>query len=451
MFTTLDNAERPGDIKAFTYYSFRPDTEACPVIIYPAAMTALDILEYKQLIAHEIFHCFQAWNLPDQLLGPGNDSKWWAEGSAEYFSNLVYPEVNFEHRSAADFSRLSTFRPLTNMSYGNFAFFQFMGNRIHPEGVIAMLRTMPTIPGLDAQIAALAAVPDMEATFEEFVRSVLDNTLYDSDGETINIPINYTNEFLFTDIASIDFSGQPFVVARYRITFAGEREFTIFSVSVGAGRSGARVGGAAGGWALIPVNVGGCGELEYILYVITTTPGVERAETIATTSVTEAPCDECLIGRWEATNDSIISYMQAVVSAGGDNVPTVESVTGTMFMEFDANGFGFGGYENLTVHETGVGGNEGTEVFYTFDGFSGGAYRADGSVLTGMSETTDIVVTVQIFANGVSMGSSTVPFRQEDFPVGSAIPTGYTCDGDTLTVWPPVAGTIVEPITYIRG
>lgn len=55
--------------------------------------------------------------------------------------------------------------------------------------------------------------------------------------------------------------------------------------------------------------------------------------------------------------------MQLVAYTGGTNVPTVESVTRIVFVLFDANGNGAGGYKNLIVHETRVGGIEGTEVF----------------------------------------------------------------------------------------
>jgi hypothetical protein len=451
VFTTLADVR---DTPTWTTYAstgtmfFQHETEACPIIINPAAL-ALQIPEYKQAIAHEIFHCFQAWNLPEQLDGPGMDSRWWVEGTAEYFSNLVYPAVNAEHSFAAKFSTLSRFSPLTDMSYENFAFFQFLGGRIGPIALIAMLSDMPTHPGRDFQIAALAAVPEMEATFEEFVRSVLDNTLIDSDTGPINIPVNYTNEFLYTDISSIDFSGSPFVVARYKISFAGEKEFSVSSVADGAGRSAARRLGDPEAWAPIPESVRACGELGYVLYVITTIPAAVRTETIATTAVTEAPCDACLIGRWEATNESMLSYMQSVVSTGGEDVPTVESVTGVAFLEFNETGTGAGGYEDFKVHATGMGGNEGTEVFFTFQGQSSGPYTADGSALTGLSGGSDeMLVTMQILANGVSIGPSTVPIGAEGFPVGASVSTPYTCDGDTLTTWPPAEG--VEPIEWIK-
>ncbi len=467
VFSTLADASNPIDILASTQTAFfrqavtgadgTVESEACPVIINPSAMV-LKPGPFKQIVAHEIFHCFQAWNLEDQFNGPGTDSWWWGEGTAEYFSNLVYPAVNYEYRFADSFVGLSRFRPLTNMDYENFVFFQFLGNSIGPDGVIAMLRSMPTTPGRDAQLAALAAVSGMEDTFEAFVRSILDQTLTDSDGTSLaaaassagySFNIDFTEIFLITDITNRDFLGYPFVFDRYQIIFENQKSFAVETLTVGAGRAAWRADGVVGGWGPFPVTAtGGCEDLTYILYVITTTPAAVRTETIATTMVTEAPCDACLIGRWEATNDSMLSYMQSVVSTGEDNVPTVESVTGIAFLDFDANGTGTGGYEKFMVHETGVGGNEGTEVFYTFQGFSSGPYTADGSALIGLSGTTEMVVTLQIVANGVAMGSTTVPIRPEDFPVSSTISTAYSCNGDTLTTWPPADG--VEPIEWIH-
>lgn len=441
VFTDLTD-ERGSDIYASTHTEvFLPETEACPVIINPSAMTVNES-QYKQIIAHEIFHCFQAWNLRKQLNEPGSDSDWWVEGTAEYFSNLVYPSVNLEHEWAPDFSELSTAKPLTNMTYENFAFFQFLGNRIGPVGVIVMLTTMPTAPGMDAQVAALAAVPGMEDTFEEFTRAVIDNTIVDSDGRVIHLDANYTEEYSFADLSSRDFSGQPFVLARYLINFASEKAFVVETRSDGAGRSAWR-GGAE--WAPAPVSAaGGCEDLPFdVLYVITTTPGGERIESVATTGMVDAACDRCLIGRWDAANVSIVSYMQSVIDDGGDDVPTVEGVTGTMFMVFETDGTGAGGYENLIVHETGAGGVATTEVFVTFEGFASGPYTTDGSALTVLNETMDILVTVRI----PSVGSTTVPFNEGDLPFGSTTPSRYTCEGNTLTMWPPMAA---EPIIYIR-
>jgi hypothetical protein len=294
--------------------------------------------------------------------------------------------VDFEYRFWDLFNEKSRIKPLTNMDYENFVFFQFMGNRIGPDGVIFILGGMPTSLGREAQLAALAAVPGMEDTFEEFVRAILDRTLKDSSGTTIDRPLRPTEGFSFTSITSKVLTSYPFVFSRYRISFDSEKSFAVEARSEGAGRSAWRARDAVGAWGPTPATaIGGCNDISYILYAITTTPAGVRTESIATTMVTEAPCDECLIGRWEATNGSIFSYMQSVIAMGGDNTPTLEAITGNMFLEFKENGTGSGGYENLNVYETGVGGNVGTDAIYIFKGSSGGPYTADGTELIGLS------------------------------------------------------------------
>jgi hypothetical protein len=460
VFSTQEQAPGVGlDTLVWSAFEhFRPATEACPVIVYPAALTALAPLQFRQRIAHEIFHCFLVRNLEDQLLGPGLDSNWWVEGAAEYFSNLVYPTANLEHLFKDSFSLQSTHLPLTSMGHENFAFFQFMGNKISPEGVIEMLGNMPTTPGLDLQVAALAATPGMDGYFEEFVRSVLDDSLMDSDGSSITFLTSYTGQFtFFSGFTSQDFpSRQPFVLTRYWVTLASEREYAldVETTDIGrGGRSGVRfIDGKPGEWASFPETVGGCDPLHYVLYVVTTAPGSERTEIVSTSTSTEAPCDRCLLGSWEATNDSVIAYMQS--TAVGDNAPKVESAAGSMFLRFEATGTGSGGYKMLTLHQRGGNYLEGAEVIVTMDGASSGRYTADGFVMTGLSGlggTSAVSVSVQIIVNGTSLGTTTTPLRPEDFPVGIGTPTSYTCEGDTLTTWPPVEGVVVEPVVWLRS
>lgn len=437
VFSPLD-----GVFDALTYYYHFGEGESCPIIIHPSAIIGSVNIKFNQLIAHEIAHCFTAWNLERQYLGSGTASKWWSEGMAEYFSNVVYPSANAEHQYSSRFAHKSTTISLIGMEYENFAFFQFLGNRIGSSGVIAMLQSMPTTPGRAAQRAALAAVPGIDDTFEEFTRTIMENTLKDTDGSVIyipdDIPEDFTDQAFFSGVESQDFSGKSFVVARYLANFPSEKSFTVEVISGGVGRSAWHPHGSRGEWKAFPaIAAGKCEELVYSGYVITTNPSEEPKETISITSVTPDPCDKCLVGRWEATNDSVVSYMQSVAKAGSEDGPTVESVTGTMFMQFGADGIGSGGFENLIVHETGVGGVASAEVFVTFEGFASGPYTADGSSLSGLTEAANILVTVKI----PSMGSTTIPFRLEDFPVSSGTPTRYTCEGDTLTMWPPAAGS----------
>ena len=451
MYFVFNTLSSPQNFLAEVSLDFRPGEEACPVIIYPISLN-LDIDFFKQSIAHEIFHCFQILNLKEQFTGRATFSRWWMEGTAEYFSNVVYPFVDHEDRFAESLSQKSTYTAITQMDYENYAFFQFLGNQNGVGGVMEMIRNYITsVPDTDAQLASLASVPGMEATFEEFVRSVIDNTLIDSSTAPIIFPVKYTNNFTFNDISSVDFAAQPFVAARYLITFEKEKKYTVESFSVGQGISALRPRENTGDWRPIPPTIAsGCYDMPYVLYVITTTPRVERKETVSTTLVADSPCDICLIGRWEATNDSILTYMQSTNSNAGENGMIVDGASGEMFMEFSENGTGSGGYEYLKIHQSGKGSSIGTEVLLTFNGITAGAYSADGTTLTGLSGIGEIFVTVDVIINGASLGSSTNPIRPQDFPVSPTVSTRYTCEGDVLTSWPPIEGTIVDPIIWKR-
>ncbi|MCX6055561.1 MAG: hypothetical protein NTZ74_11725 [Chloroflexi bacterium] len=449
IYFVFNTFSSPNSFLAEVSQYFRPETEACPVIIYPISL-GLDIDDFKQVVAHEVFHCFQFINLREQFSLSGRISLWWLEGTAEYFSNLVYPANDFEYRFAESFSRLSTFTPITKMTYENFAFFQFLGNRFTPEGLIAMIRDhISAVPEDDAQLAALAAVPGMDATFEEFVRSLIDITLEDSSTALAVIPENYSGSFPIADITSGVFSGYPFVADRYKITFEKEKKYAIETLSEGPGFYALRPGELPGGWGPMPLELAsGCVDRPIILYVINTTPLSEQTETVNITNVSDSPCDRCLLGRWEATEGSVLSYMQSINPSSGENGLTVDNVRGVMFMEFGENGIGSGGYELLSVHQAGKGTASGTEAYLTFDGSTTGPYTADGTELIGLSGTGKLNVKVEMLMNGKLLVSSDKLIRPEDFPVGTTTPTRYVCEGDSLTTWPPVEGITVDPVIW---
>jgi hypothetical protein len=334
-----------------------------------------------------------------------------------------------------------------------------MGNAIGPEGVIAMMAMMPTTPGDKAQLEALAAYPGIDGYFEQFVRAVMDNTLMDSGGPPIPIPVNYTAEYLFFDIISKVFSSQrPFVASRYRVSFAGEKEYSLEWVSGyssdpgAAGNMDVRFANNPGVWdGNVSDTVGGCDQLDYLMYVITTAPGTyERTETISTKNVVERPCDRCLIGGWEATNESMVAYMQSAGVAGEAAGPEIMSVNGSLLMHFEGSGVGSSKYDKLSVREKKAGDIGDVDVIVLLDGTASGRYSADGSELIAFTDTTNISLSVEIFLKGVSLGESIDPLDPEDLPIRPGYPTRYACDGDTLTTWPPVEGATVEPITWLR-
>ncbi|MEZ0396322.1 MAG: hypothetical protein ABWK53_07855 [Anaerolineales bacterium] len=459
VFTQRDHIENPVTTLAVASWSHFQPGEACPVIIYPRAFE-LHRPEFQQIIAHEIFHCFEAWNLRDQGIGAGyTSSKWWVEGAAEYFSNVVYPSVNYEYRFAASLSSRSNTEPLTSMTYENFAFFQFLGNRSGPAGVIAFLRQMPVVSGIDHQLSALSGVPGIEDTWEEFARALFDATLLDSDGSVANIPLSYTTEFRFAEAGSTTLSGKPFVLARHRLIFTEEQEFPVSVTTAGPGRSAARLSGTRDPWLPLPATIAACGEAGYLVYTLTTTVGAERTETVTVAPPTEHPCDRCVVGQWRSTPESVLAYFRSIIAQTGDGSASVyvEEVSGAMVAEFRTDGMAVAGYDNLVVHQvvTGSGVLGGpaieTDMFISFSGTSSGRYTADGTNITGSGPGTGIVVTVDTYVNNQFMGTNTLPIRPEDFPAGAPLPTRYTCSGNTLTMWPPVSGVPnVAPIEYRR-
>jgi hypothetical protein len=454
VFTTLADPNNPASFLAVTSWSsFQPDSEACPVIVYPLALT-LSIPVFKQSMAHEMFHCFQDWSLHAQLIDAGyGSSKWWAEGAAEYFSNVVYPSTDYEYRFANSFSTRSTGESLTAMSYENFAFFQFVADRFGgPNAVLAILQALPTTPGIAEQIAALAAYPNMDGMFEQFAQVFLDRQLMDTSGETISFPERYSATNTVSGTVALSYGAEPFVLRRFAINFAPKKHFGTTTTSSGAGHDAAHIRGVTGGWAPIPADLNsGCGGTPYVLYVVNTQPGDERDYTLESTLIGDAPCDECLIGSWQGTTDSYMSYLQSVLGSVGE--VTFDSISGGVFADFQDTGLGAGEYQNFvvqyTVHTSTVPGSPlDIQFTMTFNGLSSGMWTADGTNLAFSGQEGGIDYTLQATANGQSMdlGGNSMP----DIPTSPIGDGHYTCSGDTFSYWPPYPGATVSPIVYQR-
>ncbi len=459
VFTTLNHPTDLTTLAATYPEHFRPG-EACPVIVYPEALN-LTPGEFQQTIAHEVFHCFQSWNLREQVIGAGyRSSKWWVEGAAEYFGNLVYPSVNDEYSFADSFAIRSKTEPLTEMDYENFIFFQHLGNRLGPAGVITFLRRMPVAPGSERQLAALAATPGIEDLWEEFARGVVDQTIRDSDGSLARIPESFSSVVTINGNHSVMLIGNPFVLARHRIVFRGEKQYAIVETSEGPGRSAAQLRGTRA-WRPMPATISNCSEREYLLYTLTTTPNAQRAVTLSATVNGDLSCDRCIFGQWRSTPESLLEYFRSVIppSGGGSASVRVEAVTGAMVAEFREDGTAMAGYDNLRIHQTLVdtslsGSSVNADIFIQFSGTTSGTYNADGTnLITTFASGSEraLVVTVETYANGQFMGRTTMSVRPEDFPLGASVPFRYTCTETTLTVWIPVPSiSNVAPIEFRR-
>jgi len=95
----------------------------CVIGVFPVSLRDSEN-NFKQSIAHEMFHCFQFVNMARNHMFGYDDKKWWIEGSAEYFSNVVYPSNNAEFGFSGDLDSGMLDHSLLSMSYADFAFFK---------------------------------------------------------------------------------------------------------------------------------------------------------------------------------------------------------------------------------------------------------------------------------------------------------------------------------------
>jgi hypothetical protein len=208
---------------------------ACVVAVYEIAQN-LTMQQFAQSIAHEMFHCYVSENFFEKY-EPGYDViDWWAEGTAEYFSNVVYPTTDFEHRWLNGFNKKSANLSLVFMKYETYLFFQYLGNKVGNEEIIILLDSMPSTAGtLEKQQAdALAEQPGIEARFHQFGRDFLDGAIIDSRGSKVQsdaLPLIYSQ----TTENALDFSMtgdtnarsvSVFTLKRYPMMYEEQLHFT---------------------------------------------------------------------------------------------------------------------------------------------------------------------------------------------------------------------------------
>lgn len=459
VFTYLNDEVYPMTTLAMTAWEdFQPGMEACPVFIYPNSLSLGDAA-YMQTIAHEIFHCFTAFNLRNQGIGAGYESSdWWVEGAAEYFSNLVYPSADYEYRFLSAFNSNSLSRPLTSMTYENFIFFQYLGNRLGPEGVIEFLHTMPTEAGKDKQLAALAAFPEMGNLFEHFAQDFVDNRVRDTSGAIKP----YMPQFV--DVGTLTTGGadyKAFVLRRYKAVLSQGNNFTISAPGQpGDVRVQLRPSIAPGFWQPLPFNTdAACNNIEYVFYIIGTDSVADRRTIQLQVDQQPAVCTAgCLVGTWQLDNSSYLNYLEGFLSSTEAGSPTVDWVEGAAYLIFDDHGSSLGEYHDFMVQMTlhtmeNILDEEVTpEMRVTMNGSSSATYTATNTTITttAVSGATDFEFSAQVYVQGMPVDMPvTIPFDENTFAgAPNSGSTEYLCMGDLLFLEVPVSGNPV--LVYTR-
>ncbi|MEX2161649.1 MAG: hypothetical protein WD751_07000 [Anaerolineales bacterium] len=407
----------------------------CLAAIYPAGTSAgssRGMGVYKQILAHELFHCYQFWNWNEAARVPPTENKWWMEGTAEYFGNTVYPIANAEYEYIPGFDRQSPSRSLLGMDYENFIFFQYLANEIGDEGVLRLIGSMPTAPGA-SQADALSAFPEIEDLFQNFGRAYLDGQIMDTGGGAIPVSPQFRDLISFDEtfrdaIPPVD----RFILRRFKLTFPEERHYEVEVGSEGAeGRNGVSFG-VGGEW--VPLESSefdvGCGTQEWEL-LVTTSAAEGPYHVILDVTVEEGPtCDECLIGLWELDNASYEAYWNATPAGANENVE-YGGVSGTMYAIYDEDGFVTNGWSDFTINYTqSFGGTPPDQDFaIILNGVGTARYSVFGESLTYSESLSDYIIVVTMGGSVVASTGITPDAFGGDF---SGTPIRYVCTDEML-------------------
>jgi hypothetical protein len=394
---------------------------------------------------------------------PTSVKMWWSEGSAEYFSNVVYPDVDYEYRFANAFDAQSATTPLYHMGYENFGFFQFLANRWGDNAVITFLESMPTTGGASDQQDRLAAWPGMQEVFHDFGKAYLDLNIPDTSGGTLPLTPTYDHIVEVPQGAlHQEYSPAPFVLDRHELFFVDDTRFSVRRELVdGDGRDSANQGGRPGAWGPLPPTVNtSCGEGEYLLLVTSAVPsgspaGVVSIDTDGQPLEEGVDCEACLLGTWELDNSSYLFHMggawplvaASLPSGGGDIVPT--GVFGVMSLTFNEDGTAEGVQSDWGIAGKATGPDGAIEVAVMYNGTGQATWRVEVDEDTEerylFFENGEFGIISQLVFEGHSLDAR--PTGGSNDTVFLSSPQPYTCTNTTLTYNPDDP---LGPIWFVR-
>ncbi len=481
------------DIIAETFQEQYVDGDApCPIVVSSFALTSLygnlSDDEFKQIIAHEVFHCFQALNY-----GEVTNYAWWFEGSAEHFSNLVYPDTDYEHRHARTYN--GSIAPFEHIDlgpghydhYSTTLFFQSLSQHQGDGAFLNFLQRQPREGGHETMHQALSNHPSIDEIFHQFTKDFLDRKVEDSSGEKM-VPIVSaqplpglappTNQ-------SVTFSTEtPFHLALYSLKFESGYKYTITMRTSGAiGRSDARRAGEVE-WGRLPPKIDACDqEKDYEVLLTSTAPpsenephsltiswerercltcrhssqgctsrscplptlSVEETEIAAqpvTPEIANEPFDQCLIGNWRLDP---LSYRQQLTRLPPPNKEIIEldmsvdvSIAPDGLVESCITGFS---HQHLQVRDTQM------TTKLTTTGTTVAKIAMEGpNKFSGIQIRNTVIHHAEIQSGGLTFNNE-IPEPKPLFPTNSE----YRCAEDTLKVitQPPDVGFSIEH-TYLR-
>lgn len=321
IFTTEQLAGHPRVQASVPAMDVRLIDGVCPISVYPS-LTSFDIPIFKFVMSHEVWHCITLLRIGSFDYGI---AKWYIEGMAEYFANVVYPTLNFEHKRLLKFHKRSAVLPIYKLSYDAFIFFQYLESRFDTEYVIDLLDALPTHGD---QASALAGISNMQDIFHEFSRAYLTSKVADSGGGMLPgpevFPVLPDHLFEIDDSGVAVLDAEAFVVERFVISLNSGSTYEIQQEESGTdGLNGWRTLSQSS-FSSIPskVSVSCEDDFEYLPVLTSASTGSSTLE-LEFESDEEKKLDCCLVGTWEQPSHQIRINLETIMAGSGMSVVSV--------------------------------------------------------------------------------------------------------------------------------
>jgi hypothetical protein len=429
---------------------------SCYVGLFPSLLN-FSVEEMQQGVAHEMFHCYQYRNLSAQESGPQPAAvEWWVEGSAEYFSNVVYPSANFEQRDMGELYDDVVEKNLLEWKYKAYIFFQYLENRSDVGGVpgiLALLRRMPAAAGsgVAEQRAALSAYPNIGVIFQDFAQAIADRNVIDSDHNPIPLDVPLNPIEVTEPTPGNIFGRDPFAVDIHRVIFPSGFDYDVtMTVSGSSGRSSARPESTPRAWAALPNPVmAGCDTQTYFVVVTQTDPNPENIYefrlTAASRPVVSAICD-CLRGSWLLDDSTYLTHLNGIIAQAAPGTVDYTGVSGSDVVTFTQDGQLTQAINQLVVDaKMHVSGMPVQPLRISMDGTSSAGFTAVEGILTYTGYESNLTILTELNGSPLSAPNNDLAGG----PLGSG--ASFVCSENTLTLTPKYPNySGLPPLTFTR-
>ncbi|MEO8530021.1 MAG: hypothetical protein ABI459_02260 [Deltaproteobacteria bacterium] len=194
--------------------------DECVVALYPDRVFSEGegpLAAMQSVVAHELFHCIQQATWPI-VMEKYARHKWWIEGTANFASELAFPNIDREFAMNFEFSNRIRDEALTSLSYENLVFFAWLWQR-DPARMFALADAIAGTNSIAQERSGILGVvkPD---EMSQFIRDYVDGKVVGPDGYTPLTMVTNVGEVSFSDTETRNLVAVPMAMFALDVTFA---------------------------------------------------------------------------------------------------------------------------------------------------------------------------------------------------------------------------------------